>query len=136
MPGTTVIMTGGVIRSDHLRRLRMSLPSPRSGRSVWTSPSWPSTAFRSGRGLTYPSFEEVATKRAIIDAAARVILLADHSKFGREAFVKVAPITAVDAIVTTPGIDPAEADAIRALGIELIEAPLQQRTLGVMPSAS
>ena len=87
-------------------------------------------------GLTYPSFEEVATKRAMIDAASRVILLADHSKFGREAFVKVAPLTAVDVIVTSPGIDPAEADEIRALGVDLIEAPLPHRALGVMSPAS
>jgi hypothetical protein len=36
--------------------------------------------------------------------------------------VRVAPITAVHRIVTTPGIDPTEADAIRDLGIDLIIA--------------
>ena len=51
-----------------------------------------------------------------------MILLADHSKFGREALVRVAPITAVHRIVTTPGVDPAEAAAIRDLGIDLIIA--------------
>jgi DeoR/GlpR family transcriptional regulator of sugar metabolism len=73
-------------------------------------------------GLTYPLFEEVDAKRAMIEAADEVILLADHSKFGRRALVRVAPITAVQRIVTTPGIDPEEAAAIRDLGIDLIVA--------------
>jgi DeoR/GlpR family transcriptional regulator of sugar metabolism len=58
----------------------------------------------------------------MIEAASEVILLADHSKFGRQALVRVAAITAVHRIITTPGIDPAEAAAIRDLGIELIIA--------------
>jgi DeoR/GlpR family transcriptional regulator of sugar metabolism len=72
----------------------------------------------------------------MIDAATRVVLLADHSKFGREAFVKVAPITDVHTIVTSPGIDPAEANEIRALGIEVIEAPVRPRSLVVVSPAS
>jgi len=51
-----------------------------------------------------------------------VILLADHSKFGRQALVRVAEITAVQRIITSPGIDPVEVAAIRELGIDLIIA--------------
>jgi hypothetical protein len=46
----------------------------------------------------------------------------------------VAPITAVHRIITTPGIDPDEAAAIRELGIDLIIAeperavPLKERS--------
>jgi hypothetical protein len=58
----------------------------------------------------------------MIEAATEVILLADHSKFGREALVRVAPLTAVHRIITTPGVDPDEAAAIRDLGIDLIVA--------------
>ena len=67
-------------------------------------------------GLTYPLLEEVDAKRAMIGAATEVILLADHSKFGRQALVRVAAITAVQRIV------PDEAAAIRDLGIDLIIA--------------
>jgi DeoR family fructose operon transcriptional repressor len=134
-PGTRVVMTGGEIRPltygatgelavAALGQVRVDLAFL-AIHSVSTK-----------GGLTYPSFEEVATKRAMIDAATRVVLLADHSKFGREAFVKVAPITAVDIIVTSPGVDPEQADEIRALGIELIEAPLPHRSLGVVRPAS
>jgi DeoR family fructose operon transcriptional repressor len=82
-------------------------------------------------GLTYPLLEEVDAKRAMIEAASQVTLLADHSKFGRQALVRVAPITVVDRIVTTPGIDPVEAAAIRELGIELIIVAPEEGTSGI-----
>jgi DeoR family fructose operon transcriptional repressor len=123
VPGTTVVMTGGEIRPlTYGATGELAVATLREVRVDIAFLAIHSVSVEGG--LTYPSFEEVATKRAMIAAAARVVLLADHSKFGREAFVKVAPIVAVDAIVTTPGVDPTEADAIRALGIELIEAPL------------
>jgi DeoR family fructose operon transcriptional repressor len=73
-------------------------------------------------GLTYPSFEEVAVKRAMIEAASEVILLADHSKFGHDSLVRVAPLTAVSTIVTSSSCDPATVLAIREAGIEVILA--------------
>lgn len=79
-------------------------------------------------GLTYPGFDEADVKRAMIEAGAMVVLLADHLKFGRESLVKVAPITAVQTIITTPGVDPAEVEAVRDLGVELIVAPLLSRS--------
>lgn len=39
-------------------------------------------------------------KRAIIEAARRVVLLADHSKFGASAFVEVAKLDVVDDLIT------------------------------------
>lgn len=121
IPGTTVVMTGGVIRpatfgasgqlaAATLRELHVD--------QAFLAIHSVSVA----GGLSYPSFEEVDAKRAMIAAASEVILLADHSKFGREALVRVAPINAVNKIVTTPGVDPAETEAIRDLGIEIIVA--------------
>jgi DeoR/GlpR family transcriptional regulator of sugar metabolism len=49
--------------------------------------------------------------------------LSDPSKFGREALVRVAPITAVNTIVATEGVDSDELAAIRDLGVEVIVAP-------------
>lgn len=73
-------------------------------------------------GLTYPSFEEVAVKRAMIAAGAEVVLLADASKFGRNSLVRVAPLDVLTRIVTTSGIDAEGTTALRELGIELIVA--------------
>jgi DeoR/GlpR family transcriptional regulator of sugar metabolism len=129
-PGTTVVMTGGEIRPlTYGATGELAVATLREVRVDIAFLAIHSVSVRGG--LTYPSFEEVATKRAMIEAATRVVLLADHSKFGREAFVKVAPITDVHTIVTSPGVDPAEADEIRALGIQIIEAPIQPPVIGV-----
>jgi DeoR family fructose operon transcriptional repressor len=134
-PGTTVVMTGGEIRPlTYGATGELAVATLREVRVDIAFLAIHSVSVKGG--LTYPSFEEVATKRAMIEAASRVVLLADHSKFGREAFVKVAPITDVHTIVTSPGVDPAEADEIRAIGIEIIEAPVRQRALGVVAPAS
>jgi DeoR/GlpR family transcriptional regulator of sugar metabolism len=120
-PGTTVIMTGGVIRPITFGASgRLAAATLQELHVDQAFLAIHSVSVRGG--LTYPSFEEVDAKRAMIEAATEVVLLADHSKFGREALVRVAPITAVHRIITTPGVDPQEAAAIRDLGIDLIVA--------------
>jgi DeoR family transcriptional regulator, fructose operon transcriptional repressor len=117
--GTTVIMTGGVIRPSTFGASGQLAAATLRGLHVDQVFLAIHSVSVHG-GLTYPLFEEVDAKRAMIEAASEVILLADHSKFGRQALVRVAPITAVQRIISTPGIDPAEAAAIRDLGIDLI----------------
>ncbi len=118
-PRTTVIMTGGVIRPTTYGASGQLAAATLRGLHVdQTFLAIHSVSVEGG--LTYPLFEEVDAKRAMIEAASEVILLADHSKFGRQALVRVAPITSVQRIITTPGIDPTEAAAIRDLGIDLI----------------
>jgi DeoR family transcriptional regulator, fructose operon transcriptional repressor len=122
-PRTTVVMTGGVIRPTTYGASGQLAAATLRGLHVDQAFLAIHSVSVAG-GLTYPLFEEVEAKRAMIEAAEEVILLADHSKFGRQALVRVAPITAVQRIVTTPGIDPDEASAIRDLGIDLIIADL------------
>jgi DeoR/GlpR family transcriptional regulator of sugar metabolism len=120
-PGTTVIMTGGVIRPTTFGASGQLAAATLRGLHVdQTFLAIHSVSVQGG--LTYPLLEEVDAKRAMIEAADEVILLADHSKFGRQALVRVASIVAVHRIITSSGIDPAEAAAIRDLGIDLIIA--------------
>ena len=71
-------------------------------------------------GLTDTTPEIAQVKRAMIRAARRVILLVDSSKWGSSGFVKVAPLSELDTIITDSAL-PAEARAaIEQLGIELI----------------
>ena len=118
-PTMSVIMTGGMIRPSTFGASGQLAAATLRGLHVDQAFLAIHSVSVAG-GLTYPSFEEVDAKRAMIEAAAEVILLADHSKFGRQALVRVAPITAVQRIITTAGIDPDEAAAIRDLGIDLI----------------
>jgi DeoR/GlpR family transcriptional regulator of sugar metabolism len=134
-PGTTVIMTGGVIRPSTFGASGQLAAATLRGLHVdQTFLAIHSVSVEGG--LTYPLFEEVDAKRAMIEAASEVILLADHSKFGRQALVRVAPITAVQRIITTPGIDSGEAAAIRDLGIELIIVELDDGSANVGRSAA
>ncbi len=125
MLGITVIMAGGVIRpATYGATGRLAVATLREVHVDQVFLAIHSISAKGG--LTYPGFDEADVKRAMIDAGAKVILLADHTKFGRESLVKVAPVAAVNTIVTTPGVDPAEADAIRELGVEIIFAPIAQ----------
>jgi DeoR family transcriptional regulator of aga operon len=67
-------------------------------------------------GLTTHHEIEAHTDRAIMDRAARVVVVADSSKLGRVAFVQIAPIEAVHELVTDADADPGELAAIRDRG--------------------
>jgi len=51
-------------------------------------------------GITVPSEEEAAVKRAMIEIGQQVIGLADHTKLGAVAFAYVAPASVIDVLVT------------------------------------
>jgi DeoR family fructose operon transcriptional repressor len=59
------------------------------------------------RGLTHDAMEEIPIKRAAAAAGAKVIVLADHSKFRRNAFSLFLPIEKIDVIVTDRPIEEA-----------------------------
>ncbi|MCL1870102.1 MAG: DeoR/GlpR family DNA-binding transcription regulator [Promicromonosporaceae bacterium] len=73
-------------------------------------------------GLTTPDLAEAAVKRALVAAAQRTVVLADHTKVGRTDLAIVAPIGAVDTLVTDTGLDPELADEIEAAGPRVVRA--------------
>jgi len=72
------------------------------------------------RGLTTPDLAEAAVKRALITAARRVVVLADHTKFGREDFARVASLSAVDTVITDSGLDSEFADDVENSGPRMV----------------
>ncbi len=73
-------------------------------------------------GLTEYNPDDARVKRAAIGAARRAVVLADSSKLGRVAFATVAPLSAVDGVLTdAPADHPTVAD-ITAAGIEVTQA--------------
>ena len=58
------------------------------------------------KGLTNNSISDLYLKRAIIDAAKEVLLVVDSSKFNKVGLYTVAPVTAVNVIVTDENIPP------------------------------
>jgi DeoR family glycerol-3-phosphate regulon repressor len=66
--------------------------------------------------------EKIATKRAAIAAARRVLLVADASKFGRAALERIAPARAFAALVTDARPAGALAEALRQSGVAILLA--------------
>ncbi len=74
------------------------------------------------RGLTTPDQEEARVKRAMVAASRRVVVLCDHSKVGSDHFAHVAPLDAVDTVITDSGLDAETAADIEAAGPTVVRA--------------
>jgi DeoR family fructose operon transcriptional repressor len=73
-------------------------------------------------GLTTPDLAEAAVKRALVHAARRVVVLADHTKIGRADFAHVERLSAVDTVITDSAVEPELADEIEAAGPTVVRA--------------
>jgi DeoR/GlpR family transcriptional regulator of sugar metabolism len=73
--------------------------------------------------LTYPGLSDLPVKRAMIEAASTVYLVADSTKVGRRSFASLGSMSDVDVFITDDGIDAAEAQRIRDLGVTVVIAP-------------
>lgn len=73
-------------------------------------------------GLSTPDLEEAATKRALVAAARRTVVVADASKVGQETAQRFADLADIDVIVTDAGIDPRDQAALEACGPEVVVA--------------
>ncbi|HMT88619.1 MAG TPA: DeoR/GlpR family DNA-binding transcription regulator [Dermatophilaceae bacterium] len=74
------------------------------------------------RGLTTPDPSEALSKRAMVAAARRCVLLADSSKVGAEHFCRFATLDDIAVVVTDTGLDEDTATDIESLGPEVIRA--------------
>lgn len=74
------------------------------------------------RGLTTPDIAEANVKRALMEASRRTVVLADHSKFGREDFARVAPLSDVDTIITDRELDVELAEDVENAGPRVVIA--------------
>ncbi len=68
-------------------------------------------------------YREVRAARAILDNSRRVFLAADHTKFGRNAMVRLGDIGEIDALFTDEPPPAALAEIIAAREVELCVAP-------------
>jgi DeoR/GlpR family transcriptional regulator of sugar metabolism len=65
-------------------------------------------------GFTTPNILEAETNRALIEAGRRLVVVADHTKWGVIGVSSVAPLGAADTIITDSGLDPAARNQIAA----------------------
>lgn len=71
-------------------------------------------------GLTTTNAMEASLNKVMIDAAQRIVVLADSSKFGRKGFGRICGLDDVDQIITDNGIDEKTRNKIIELGIDLL----------------
>lgn len=75
-----------------------------------------------GHGLSTPDADEAATKRAIVGAARRTVVVSDSSKVGRESTIRFAALDEIDVLVTDAGVDAADRRALEKAGVEVVVA--------------
>ncbi|GIF67891.1 DeoR family transcriptional regulator [Asanoa ishikariensis] len=74
------------------------------------------------RGLTTPDPAEATVKRAMIAAARRVVLLADHTKVGNDYLARFGALTDLDVLITDSGLDNELAGDVEATGVRVVRA--------------
>ncbi|MBI2914623.1 MAG: D-beta-D-heptose 1-phosphate adenosyltransferase [Firmicutes bacterium] len=72
------------------------------------------------RGISTPDMLEVQVKRAMVSAAKRVVVVADHTKFGLLSLASIAPLSAVNLLVTGRELDSDRSRMIADRGARLI----------------
>lgn len=77
----------------------------------------------SDRGLSSPNWLEAETNAAFIDGTSRLVILADSTKFQVRSLAAIAPLAAVDTIITDDAVSPVTAEQFAPLVQHFITAP-------------
>jgi DeoR family fructose operon transcriptional repressor len=120
-PNVTLCLLGGVVRPRTLAAIgdwtRHNLAD------VFVDVAFVGTnGITATRGLTTPDLGEAAVKRALIAAARRTVVLADHTKFGREDFAHVCDLEAIDTVISDSELADAMAQEIQEFGPAVVRA--------------
>jgi DeoR/GlpR family transcriptional regulator of sugar metabolism len=75
-----------------------------------------------GAGLTGPNLLETQTNRALIEASRRILVVADHTKWGVVALQTTATLTEVDVLITDDRLDDGARERLSGLVGELVIA--------------
>lgn len=119
--GIRTFMTGGMLRHEELSLVG---PTAQEAFSAFNC----DVAFvgiagiAADRGLTEYSLPDAYVKRAMLDAARRIVVLADRSKLGRVTLATVAPLSRIDTVVTDAPAHHPVLRAAAAAGVNVIQA--------------
>lgn len=73
-------------------------------------------------GLTTPNIAEAEINRCLVDAAQKVVVVADHTKVGVVALAKIGPLSRVDVFVTDEKADSETLREIELAGVQVVVA--------------
>jgi DeoR/GlpR family transcriptional regulator of sugar metabolism len=102
LPDVRLIALGGEYSATHNSFL--GLPCVEALASLSADVLITATSAVSGGVATHQEQEIVIVKRAMMESAARSILLVDHTKLGRSALHRVAPLSDFDLVVVDDGV--------------------------------
>ena len=71
-------------------------------------------------GLTYPSISDICVKRAMIESADVVYLVADSSKIGKSSFASLGALSLIDYLITDSKINENDIDIFSRHDIKMI----------------
>jgi DeoR/GlpR family transcriptional regulator of sugar metabolism len=119
--GMTLISSGGVVRPESRSltgpEAEMTFQKLRVDKAFIGA-----TGISLDFGLSNTNIAEASIKRAMLDAAREIVLLADHTKIGIESLVRIASVKNVHKLVTDVGISPHDRLELTQRGIEVIIA--------------
>ncbi len=117
--GITVICLGGVLRDSELSFIghitEQALAEVRADRVFMGT-----RAISLEYGLTHEYLPETMTDRAILKAGKQIIVLADHTKFGRAATVRLAPLESIHTLITDKGTPLEFLEAVQEQGVRVV----------------
>jgi len=120
-PGIQVILCGGIVREISLSLVgRLASLALKEFHCVKVFISGEGLTFE--KGVTASNVLEVESKQELMESSSESILLLDSSKFGKTAFVTIAPIESFSTIVTDAGIPDMFKRGIIERGIRLLIA--------------
>ncbi len=120
-PGITVLLTSGEFKAPTL-----SLTGQKAAeffQNVHVDKLFLATAGITLRaGLTYPSLSDLPVKKAMIEAANKVYLVADSSKLGVQSLASLGALSLINYLITDDGIKDQDRQEFARHGIEFIIA--------------
>ncbi len=120
-PGMTVLLTSGEFKAPTLSLTGQKAADFFEG--VHVDKLFLATAgITLKAGLTYPSLSDLPVKRAMIQAAGTVYLVADSTKIGKQALASLGALSLIDYLITDDGITDDQKKDFEKHGIEMIIA--------------
>lgn len=120
-PGITLVVTGGEFKAPTL-----SLTGQKAAdffQNIHVDKLFLATAgITLKSGLTYPSISDIVVKRAMIESANEVILVADSSKIGTNSFASLGALSLINQLITDSKITPDNINVLRENDVNYIIA--------------
>ena len=133
-PRISVVLTGGTLRPK-----QHSLVEPMAGfilEKINVSVAFIGcNGVHRDAGVTNVNLPEAETKRKMVAAAQRTVVVADGSKLGNTSVTKIADLSDIDQLVTGPSAPPEVVDDLASMGVsvEIVEARIEGMTRSPSP---